>query len=259
MGRFQAIEFEDYEWFPAVLRDSMTDFFNFNMTRMNLYAPAVSLLAEALEKTGAERIVDLCSGGGGPHLRLAGDLSAALGRPVPVTLTDKYPNVPAFERVSREVSAIDFYTEPVDATRVPAELDGFRTLFSSFHHFPPELARAILQDAVDQGTPIGIFELVNRDLSAFFEVSLGCLLSMLVTTPFLKPHRLSRFVFTYLIPAIPFFTVWDGVASNLRAYDPEELQSLVDSLDGAERYEWNIGRRKGPVTAKVTHLIGVPR
>ncbi len=259
MGRFHAIEFEDFEWFPAVFRDSMTDFFNFNMTRMDLYAPVVPLLAEAFKRTGATHIVDLCSGGGGPYLRLTGDLSDALGRPVPITLTDKYPNVTALGLLSREVSAINYSPEPVDATSVPVELNGFRTLFSSFHHFSPEAARAILQDAVDQGTPIGIFEIVNRDLSAFFQVGLGGLLGLFVMTPLLRPLRLSRFVFTYLIPAIPFFTLWDGVASNLRAYDPEDLQALVDSLDGAERYEWNIGRKKGPVMVKVTHLIGMPR
>lgn len=237
----------------------MTDFFNFQMTRFDLYRSAVPLLADAIERSGSERLVDLCSGGGGPHQRLAEGLEEALGRPFPITLTDKYPNLDAFERAASDAAAVGFRTEPVDATAVPEELAGFRTLFSSFHHFPPDLARAILQDSLDKGAPIGVFELSRRDLSAFLEVMLGGPLGMLFTTPMIKPRRASRFLFTYALPAIPFFAVWDGVASNLRAYDPDELDALVQSLEGPERYEWSIGRTKGPVGVKVTHLIGTPR
>ncbi len=46
--------------------------------------------------------------------------------------------------------------------KVPRELKGFRTMFTSFHHFPPEEARAILQNAVDAGEGIGIFEITRR-------------------------------------------------------------------------------------------------
>lgn len=44
MKRFQAIEFEDYQWLPQFLKDYMTDFFHFQMDTFNLYGSAVEQL-----------------------------------------------------------------------------------------------------------------------------------------------------------------------------------------------------------------------
>ena len=49
---------------------------------------------------------------------------------------------------------------------MPDELGGFRTLFNAFHHFPPERARAILEDAVHKGQGIGVFEFTRPDENA---------------------------------------------------------------------------------------------
>jgi hypothetical protein len=70
--------------------------------------------------------------------------------PVEVCLTDKYPNRRAFahERMA-SLKKIHFSVEAVDATQVPGDLNGFRTIFTSFRHFRPKEARAILQNAVD--------------------------------------------------------------------------------------------------------------
>jgi hypothetical protein len=44
----------------------------------NYYAPIVPRLRAALEKTGERQIVDLCSGGGGPWLRLLSEFGDEL-------------------------------------------------------------------------------------------------------------------------------------------------------------------------------------
>src|SRR2546422_6427005 len=51
-----------------------------------------------------------------------------------------------------------FRSEPVDATQVPGDLHGFRTIFTAFHHFRPAQARAVVADAVAKGEGIGVFE-----------------------------------------------------------------------------------------------------
>jgi len=40
--------------------------------------------------------------------------------------------------------------------RVPDELTGFRTIFSAFHHFRPEEARAVVADAAHQRQGIAV-------------------------------------------------------------------------------------------------------
>ena len=65
-----------------------------------------------------------------------------LGRSLRVTLSDKFPNTAALER-ARRVAGVEVAEAPVDATAVPADLPGVRSLFSALHHFPPDLARKI--------------------------------------------------------------------------------------------------------------------
>jgi hypothetical protein len=80
-----------------------------------------------------------------------------------ICLSDKYPNLEAFEKAkAASAGRIGFYPQAVDATSVPREIKGIRTMFSTFHHFLPQQARAILQDAVDAREGIGLFEAARR-------------------------------------------------------------------------------------------------
>jgi hypothetical protein len=253
-GRSRFFEFHDQKWFPKSLRDGVTDALQFILSLGGVYRPIVPLLNEAVEATGAERIVDLCSGGGGPWLWLYRLLRVGDGRSIEVCLTDKYPNIAAFEK-AREKSGgqITFYPGFVDAASLPAELTGYRTIFSSFHHFTPDAAVAILQNAADEGQGIGVFEAARRDpLNILLTVLMP--LAGFLTAPFARPVRLSRLFWTYIIPAIPFVLFFDGVVSCLRAYSQKEL-SLLAAQVKAENYVWEIGEQSGGL-APITFLIG---
>ncbi len=158
MRRLHLFEIEDQTWFPAAIRDGLTDFLRFIWETGRVHRPVLPVLRKAMETTGAERIVDLCSGGSGPVRLLQEDLEKD-GLTLAVVMTDKFPNHEAFERTKvLSGGKVDYIAESVDATAVPEELKGFRTLFTSFHHFRPETARQILVDAAAKGQPIGIFE-----------------------------------------------------------------------------------------------------
>ena len=164
MGRLHLFELEDQSWFPRTIRDAGTDFMRFFAEVVNPYRPVIPRLQRALTESGSTRILDLCSGGSGPVVDIRDQLSSN-GCEVPVTLTDKFPNRNAFEYAQRGSNGeVDFIGTSIDATNVPSHLSGFRTLFSGLHHFRPEAARHILQDAVDQGSPIGVFEITQRSL-----------------------------------------------------------------------------------------------
>jgi hypothetical protein len=174
-------------------------------------------------------------------------------------LTDKYPNLRAFQkpRTAAE-NYIAFYPDPVDAIKVPGELQGFRTMFSSFHHFPPEEARAILQNAIDAGQSIGIFEITRR-APLTITLMFAWALMPFVFTPLIRPFRWSRLFFTYLVPIIPLVLLFDGVVSCLRTYQPQELREIIKKLSGIE-YQWEVGEHsKTSGQAPITYLIGCPR
>jgi hypothetical protein len=149
------------------------------------------------------------------------------------------------------------YPEPIDATNVPANLKGFRTMFSSFHHFDSTEARAILQDAVDKKESIAIFEAAGTHARTIFS-TLFLPLGTLLLLPFMRPFHWSRLIWTYLIPVVPFVMFFDGLMSCLRAYSLPELNQLTEDVP-AQEYKWSIGEEHGGLfPMAITYLIGQP-
>ncbi len=260
MKRIQFIEIEDQAWCPAAIRDGVTDLLRFTIRVAHLYKAVVTRLSNTLQILNATYVVDLCSGGGGPWPRILDSLPAEQRCGLTVCLTDLYPNTTALTELSRERPAnIQYHPRPVSALDVPDELAGFRTLFAAFHHFDQDMAKAILQDAVDKNQGIAICESTQRHPLPIAYMFLVPLLTLLVT-PFVRPFKWSRLVWTYLIPAIPLVTTFDGIVSCLRTYTPEELREMVEQLERADDYQWDIGIE--PISflpVGVTYLVGYPK
>lgn len=258
MRRHQWIEIHDQAWCPNLLRDLVTDTLQGVWNFFDFYEPIVPRLRNALQEAGTHQILDLCSGGGGPWLRLVQHFEDEEHFLVNIILTDKFPNPKAFEQAQHSChKRVVFCAGPVDATRVPRDLQGFRTLFTSFHHFPPEGARSILQDAVEQQQGVGIFEVPKRDWLTILLVSFMPVMTFALV-PFIRPFRWSRLLWTYLIPVLVFVVWFDGVISCLRAYTPSELQELARGL-APNGYHWEAGEeRHGRLPVAITYLIGYP-
>src|ERR1051325_1817069 len=215
--RLHLVEIHDLAWSPRSPRDALTDFLSFFANPGGAYDSVGPLLRAAIERTGARRIIDLCSGAGGPWSRLAPLVGLVVQMP---------------------------------------ELDGFRTIFTAFHHFRPAEARAILADAVARKQGIGVFEIARRaprEIAIIAFTWLGALAAL----PFMRPWRWSRFFWTYLPPALPVAGTFDGIVSCLRTYTHAELRALVEGLDS---YTCDIGDFRGKWSPlRGTYLIGVPK
>ena len=82
---------------------------------------------------------------------------------------------------------------------------------------------------------------------------------LLLLTPFVRPFRWSRLLFTYLIPLIPLLVLFDGTVSFLRLYSREELREVIAAVPGSERFTWQIGSEKVPgLPVRLGYLLGVP-
>lgn len=260
MRRLHLFEFTDQEWYPQVFRRIQTDYLQFVTTRGAGHQNLVPLFKKALGSTGTMEIVDLCSGASGPWLRLSTQLRQA-GLPVKITLTDKFPSPEVFKKwATGSTEGINYLEESVDALHVPPYLHGMRTMFEGFHHFKPDEARLILQEACQKRTAIGIFEasLPMPQAPLIFVLSpLMTILGYFFATPFIHPRTWSRFLWTYL-PVVPLATCWDGWVSFLRVYSERELQALVDPLQ-QEGYHWEVGRvSTGTPLFAFTYLLGYP-
>lgn len=290
MRRTEMIELHDHPRFPKGLRDLVTDALEALWEFGNSYRPILGLLREALPTNGdmPVDVLDLCSGGGGPWLRLARQLEEEYGCPVRICLSDKYPNRQAFERLktrsqngdsklklAEDVRAspnrsaingpaeaalpIGFTLKSVDALDVPAEMHGFRTMFSAFHHFGPVQARRVLASAMANGQGVGIFEVARRGPWTMVVLCFTPLLVLLLT-PRMRPFRWSRLLWTYLIPVVPFVIWFDGWASCLRTYSKAELEEMVREISEqpfAAPFRWQTGEARTGLLP-VTYLIGYP-
>lgn len=227
------------------------------------YQAVAPLLQRALIVTGAPQIVDLCAGGGGPWHHLSQILYTKQEDPVPILLTDLYPPTSGNDQpaTAGHPEQLHWVTTPIDATHLPATMTGLRTLFTAFHHFPPQQARAILQDAVNAGDGIAIFEQTARTPLAFLLMYLLPWLAF-IAMPLSRPWHLNRFFWTFVIPAIPLVLWFDGMVSCLRTYSEAELTALVNSLTpvpGNAPYVWQIGKVRTPFSPLgVRYLIGYP-
>ena len=255
--RVHLFEFEDLKSCPKILRECLTDFLEYCAVKFKLYEDLSPILHRALKKTRHNNIIDLGSGGGGGMDSLYQSLKCEIPD-LKIKLTDLYPNLTAFDKLENlSGGSITHEKTPIDATNLPTKLTGFRTCFRCFHHFPPKIAKSILQNAIDHRQPIGIFEAQERSiLFAMYFLLINPIL-ILIVTPFINPFSWKRLLFTYFIPVMPFIIAWDSAISCLRTYEPKDLKSIIESLENQANFHWETNKiRKGPKV--VIYLIGHP-
>ena len=130
-------------------------------------------------------------------------------------------------------------------------------MFLSFHHFKPDQATHILQNAVDTKQPIAIFEAQERNIVNFIKFMFSPI-NLLLTTPFIRPFKTGRIIFTYLIPIVPIFVLWDGLVSVLRTYTAAELINMSENLNNSSSFEWEISKTKDRGIT-ILYLLGFPK
>jgi hypothetical protein len=215
------------------------------------------IIERALARSGETSILDLCSGGAGPLLSIANELTQR-GQLVSVSMTDINPSAGAQTMLPAARSAVRYEPEPIDAREVPDQAEGLRTIINAFHHFVPADAQRILASAVAGRRPIAAIEVVRRSPWTALAI-LGTPFHVLLVLPFLRPFRPAWLPLTYLLPVVPIAIFWDAFVSCLRAYSREELLAMTRGADPADSFEWTVEEPKltGPIRGIA--LTGIPR
>lgn len=267
MKRIQLFEFEDFDWFPAVIRSGMTNLIVVLHKLFGTHEVIAGLLENVRTKYNFSQIVDMGSGSGGPMPEVVRTLNAENPeRPVKLILSDLHPNpsvVEQFNKLGEE--AIQYHPNSLDATRMDKAPAGLKTMINSFHHMPPERAKQILRSAQKNREALLIYEIGENNIPTLLwwlllPISLCILIIMvLFMTPFVKPLRFSQLFFTYLVPIIPLCYAWDGQASIVRMYTFKDVEALLEGLR-TDDYSWEMapatkenGKKQG------YYILGIPK
>ncbi|GGC30447.1 hypothetical protein GCM10011386_23080 [Parapedobacter defluvii] len=250
-------EFEDFPWFPNWLRDYGTDFLRAISDRADYYEHIIPIMNEVLERSNESTFIDIASGGGGGWEKILRRLIRSKPE-VKVVLTDLYPNHAAFAKLeSKFPEHVTRCAYPVDALEVPPCLRGVRTQFMSFHHFEAQDAQQILANAVAQCSPVLIVEAQERNVFNLLKFIALSPLSVWLVTPGIRPFKWRRILFTYLLPIVPAYLLWDGLVSVCRTYTLDELLDFAYRADPDQAYIWEVGKTESRLMP-VCYLLGYP-
>lgn len=244
MKRFHLFEFEDFPWFPYVLRDCMTRYILLIHKLLKTKIDLVKLIEQLVQKTKSNTIHDLCSGSGGPMIEVIKQINDSSDGQLELILTDKFPN----RKVAQKINNIDgkevsYKTASVDATNYGVEHKGIRTMVCSLHHFLPDQVHAILKSASDSKQPFLAYEISDNSIPNFLwwiAIPINILMVLLLT-PFVRPLSFSQLIFTYLIPVLPLLIAWDGAVSNIRTYTQKDMEIILSEIETGG-YQWDTGK-----------------
>jgi len=258
LKRKYLFEFEDFKWYPTDFRNIQTDFLQFIMQRFDVFSRVYPRLFEVVTTTKIYHFTDLCSGGGGAILQLRKHFKTTFTKPFKAVLTDLYPNKKAFQELYEKSNGeISFIGESVDVKDDLQHLKGIWTVFNAFHHLSPLHAVRLLSQAKKYKKPIAVMEPLDRNIFMIFLQSFFLIIGLFFFIPFAKSFNFKAFLFTYLLPLIPLFIIWDGWISVLKVYNPDILLKMTTLADPDKQFNWKVGYEKHQF-GKVIYLIGMP-
>lgn len=263
MRRVQLFEFEDFDWFPAIFRSTMTKIIVVLHKLLGTKEVVGNLLVEIHKKRNFEQIVDLGSGSGGAMPLVQDFLQTEKKLEVKMLLTDLHPNKELVREFNSNQSTIKYHPKSINAQDLKNTPEGIKTMMNSFHHMPPSVARQILKTAQKNQQTILIYEMGENMIPLvvwwlLLPISLPLVALMaILLVPFVKPLKFTDLLFTWFIPVIPLFYAWDGQASGPRTYTFNDIQELLPEKD--EHYSWKVKHALKPNGKKVGYyIIGVP-
>ncbi len=141
--RIQSFEFMDIPQVPRFMRESIIESVGAAQRWSGIFKNVASAFAEFCSNLDSKTILSLCSGSGETVAILLEELNKK-GKEAPnFLISDIFPIKREMEKiVDRFPKKIQAIYTPIDATNVPNKYQhSARAIISSFHHFPPYVAK----------------------------------------------------------------------------------------------------------------------
>jgi len=227
MKRKQIPQIINVKWYPKFMKELTAEFLSWFVLKTNATKPFIPVIESILKESQMNRVINI-------------DFSLGAG----------IDTVQHFLQDEIEVQSIAI-------TEFNTDERGVYLFVNSFHQLDQSKAREILNQIAESGNPLVIVEGNNDSLWQIVGMTIFVPLSVLLTAFFVKPFRILRVLFTYLIPLLPLFIMIDGCIALLKLYNPKDLLELTSSVEVAQ-YRWKAGKNDNGRGGKIMYLTGTP-
>lgn len=228
MNRKQLPQISNQLWFPGFLRNNVHEFMTWFVDAVHAAKPFMPVIEKGLQNAPEKRIINI-------------DLNFAAGI-----------------ETLKPYLANDIQVESVTDTNSLPGNKGLVTFINCFHQLDQRNAKNWLEKIVETVNPVAVVEGNNDSLWQVFGMMVIVPLTVIFTAPFVKPFRLSRIIFSWLIPILPVVTFIDGFLALFKLYAPDDLDELVSKIDSGV-YVWESGKLDNGRGGKIIYLLGIPK
>ena len=227
MKRKQVFQFSNQKWYPSFLKRDMYEFMSWFVGKVNAAKPFLPVLEEVIGHTQTKTIINIDS---------------KIGAGIETVL----PLLPEGTEVIN-----------VELERFSTHNKGMYTFINSFHQLDEKKATYYLTQIADSGNSVAVLEGNNDSLWQVVGMTIFVPLTVILSAPFVQPFRITRLIFTYLIPILPVVTMLDGFLALFKLYNPNDLNELVSNIP-VKSYVWKSGKADNGRGGKIIYLMGYP-
>lgn len=225
MRRKNIEQFSNKSWFPNVLKENIREFLNWFVLKAHATKPFIPLIYEGLSHSENKTLINVDF-----------DLGAGIESVKPLL---------------KDTIEIDNIT----VKEFNTDNKGLYTFINNFHQLNVKEAKQLLTQIAISKNPVVVLEGNNDSLWQIIGMTFFVPLTVLLMSPFVKPFRGSRLIFTYIIPILPLVIMIDGCLALLKLYNPNDLKELTSDII-VGNYKWQYGKKDNGRGGKIIYLTG---
>jgi SAM-dependent methyltransferase len=248
LRRYHLFEFCDQSWLPVRIRRGFHRALSGAEELFKIYEETASIIADCAKALSVDCILDVCSGTGRAiEMLIINAKRKAIILPK-FYVSDLYPSLEDFKALQNNYpNQIDFIEHRLDLEK--SDIDDYRlvTIFSALHHFKPDKASLILNNLLEKGVSIIIFENFVREYKFIFLYLLGAPFIIvanaiaLLRSQAIPKYALFDILLTIIVPIFPIMLYFDGLVSILRTYRADEVKKMLKP-ELLENYKFEAGQ-----------------
>jgi len=241
------LELHQQDWIPNFLRgiqlEGIAPILSFNKYEKKF----AKFFEELRHKVKTREFVDLGSGSGNLIKYLFENNNGNFSE-IHFTLTDLYPHNDMFQKLKDSFPKnLDYIAEKIDLSNsVSIYRNKGVTILTTFHELSQAQADKTILNLFNHSKGFLILEPLHKSWKQ--ALTIPAIFLGAVIAPFkMKPFKFRNFIFSCVLPIVPFFHLHDACVSFIRSYTKKDFQSMLEKF-GNKNWEWVVDNVENDIT-----------